>query len=155
MKGRVYPETEYGKGLFRLLRFFAKHALGPLELQVMSVLWQRGDATVKEVINYGDVRREYSTVMTTLDRLHRKGLLDRSTEPGSRAFRYVPRHHNRAEWECEVATKAVGQLLTLGGEASLPLSHLVEAISEHDPGLLDDLRRVVEEKLQERRNATQ
>jgi predicted transcriptional regulator len=79
-------------GVFRLLQSSKKSRLGPLEQQVLSVLWQRGSAIVKEVIECGDVHREYNTVMTTLDRLYKKGLLDRTGEPDSRAFRYVPRH---------------------------------------------------------------
>ncbi len=38
----------------------------------------------------GKIHQAYTTVMTTLDRLYKKGLLDRVAE--NRAFRYTPRH---------------------------------------------------------------
>ena len=53
-------------------------------------LWVRGDATVRELIEDGKIRQAYTTVMTTVDRLYKKGLLDRVAE--GRAFRYTPRH---------------------------------------------------------------
>jgi predicted transcriptional regulator len=134
--------------LFCLLQPSKKSRLGPLEQQVLSVLWQRGSATVREVIKCGDVQREYNTVMTTLDRLFKKGLLDRTGEPHSRAFRYVPRHRTRAEWQRELVIEAVKQVLSMDTTASLPLSYLVEAVSDHDAGLLDDLLRLVDEKRQ-------
>jgi predicted transcriptional regulator len=122
--------------------------LGPLEQQVLAVLWQRGNATVHEVIKFGDVQREYSTVMTTLDRLFKKGLLDRAIEPHSRAFRYVPRHRTQFEWQRELVIETVKHILSMDMTALLPLSYLVEAVTEHDAGLLDDLRRLVDEKRQ-------
>jgi predicted transcriptional regulator len=109
------------------------------------VLWQRGSATVHEVINSGDIQRAYNTVMTTLDRLYKKRLVERTTEPNSRAFRYVPRRHTQAEREREVVIEVM-KVLSLGTTASLPLSYLVEAIGEHDAGLLDDLRCLLDEK---------
>jgi predicted transcriptional regulator len=112
---------------------------------VLSVLWGRGSATVQEVIDYGDIQRAYTTVMTTLDRMHRKRLVDRVVGPRSRAFRYTPRR-TQAEWERAAAVETIRQVLRLGTPASRPLSYLVEAVSEHDAGLLNDLARLVDEK---------
>jgi predicted transcriptional regulator len=152
MGRRKYSEWNLpANNLFRLLESPSKGRLGPLEWQILRVLWRRGSATVHEVIDYGDIRRAYNTVMTTLERLYRKRLVDRVLEPGSRAFRYVPRHHTQAEWEREVVIEAVRKVLSLGTAASLPLSYLVEAISEHDAGLLDDLRCLLDEKRQKLR----
>lgn len=152
--GRLkYSErTLSDNSILRLLQSPTKGRLGPLEWQVLSFLWQRGSATVKEVVEYGDIRREYNTVMTTLDRLYRKRLADRTPEPNSRAFRYIPRHRNQGEWHREVVIQTVSQLLNLGTTASLPLSYLVDAISEHNAGLLDDLRRLLDEKRQKLRS---
>ncbi len=44
--------------------------------------------------------------------------------------------------------EAVKQVLSMDTTASLPLSYLVEAVGDHDAGLLDDLRRLVDEKRQ-------
>jgi predicted transcriptional regulator len=116
--------------------------LGPLEQQLLESLWQRGSATVREVIEDGDLKLAYTTVMTTLDRLYKKNLLDRV--PEGRAFRYSPRHTPE-----ELQRAAAGDLIRqfLGsGSSSLPLSYLVEAVSQHDVELLDELQQLVERK---------
>jgi predicted transcriptional regulator len=63
--------------------------LGPLEQQLLKRIWARGNATVRELVDVGDLDIAYTTVMTTLDRLYKKKLLDRAAE--GRAFRYSPR----------------------------------------------------------------
>lgn len=64
--------------------------LTPLELAIMRSLWKRGQATVREV--QGDLATErqlaYTTVMTVLDRLFKKGLVERQKK--SRAHLYTP-----------------------------------------------------------------
>lgn len=132
-------------GLFRLSR---RVQLGPLEQQLLSVLWQRGSATVRELLEDGSVKLAYTTVMTTLDRLYKKQVLDRVAE--GRAFRYSPRH-TQAELERAAAGEAIRQLLGSGSGSSLPLSYLVEAVSEHDAGLLDELQQLLEQKRRELR----
>jgi predicted transcriptional regulator len=87
-------------------------------------------------------------VMTTLDRLFKKNLLNRETE--GRAFRYSPRL-TRQELHREVAGEAFRQFLDASPAASLPLSYLVEILTERDAQLLDDLRLLVEAKRRELR----
>jgi len=83
-------------------------------------------------------------VMTTLDRLYKKQLLNRVAE--GRAFRYSPRY-TQEELEKAAVGETIRQLL--GSGAALPLSYLVEAVSEHDASLLDDLQRLLDEKRRE------
>jgi len=64
--------------------------LGPLEQRLLQDMWGRGNATVRELLQDGDYKIAYTTVMTTLDRLFKKSLLDRV--PEGRAFRYTPRY---------------------------------------------------------------
>jgi predicted transcriptional regulator len=84
--------------------------------------------------------------MTTLDRLFKKGLLDRVAE--GRAFRYTPRH-TAEELQRFTALENIRQLLGSGDACSLPLSYLVEALSTHDAQLLDELQVLVERKRHE------
>jgi len=56
---------------------------------MLDTLWARGSGTVRELVDGGCEDLAYTTVMTTLDRLFKKGFLTRSEE--GRAFRYVPR----------------------------------------------------------------
>jgi len=120
--------------------------LGPFEQQLLRELWGRGDATVREVLADGKIHQAYTTVMTTLDRLYKKGLLDRVAE--GRAFRYTPRL-TPEELQRDAALDGIRQLLGSGDTSSLPLSYLVEALSAHDAQLLDELQLLIERKRRE------
>jgi predicted transcriptional regulator len=120
--------------------------LGPLEQRMLNGLWAKRSATVRELIDYCCQELAYTTVMTTLDRLFKKGLLTRSEE--GRAFRYAPRF-SREELNREAAGQALLQLLDASPASSLPLSYLVEILGERDAQLLDDLRELVERKRRE------
>jgi len=123
--------------------------LGPLEQRMLDGLWARGSATVRELVEGSCQDLAYTTVMTTLDRLFKKGLLTRSVE--GRAFRYSPRC-SREELHREAAGHAFRQLLDASPASALPLSFLVEILGERDEQLLDDLRKLVDRK---RRNLSQ
>ena len=123
--------------------------LGPLEQRLLEALWARGNATVRELVEDGHQELAYTTVMTTLDRLFKKHVLTREAE--GRAFRYAPRY-TREELHREAAGAAFRRLLDASPGASLPLSYLVEILTERDAQLLDDLRQLVETKRRELRN---
>ncbi len=128
----------------RIFHFRASSSqLGPLEERLLEALWQRGNATVRDLVDGPCRDLAYTTVMTTLDRLFKKNLLSREAE--GRAFRYSPRF-TREELHREIAGEAFRQLLDASPASSLPLSYLVEILTERDALLLDDLRRVVEAK---------
>src|SRR5580692_9147926 len=138
--------------ILKLLRRSSSTQLGPLEQQMMAALWARGSSTVREMLDAGNIKLAYTTVMTTLDRLYKKQLLNRIAE--GRAFRYFPRY-TQEELEKAAVGETIRQLLGSGEAAALPLSYLVEAVSEHDAGLLDDLQRLLDEKRRELRSETQ
>jgi len=116
-------------------------ALGKLEREVMEEVWRRGEASVREVQAAFGERAAYTTLMTTLDRLHRKRLLDRRKE--GRAFLYSPRV-SREEFERVVAKDVINGLL--GAHAEPVLTCIVDAVTEHDSDLLDELDRIVKER---------
>ena len=64
--------------------------LGELEAQVMSVIWDKGEATVQDVKDSLEPDRKlaYTTIMTVMSRLAEKGLLIRRKE--GRAYVYKP-----------------------------------------------------------------
>jgi predicted transcriptional regulator len=135
----------------RIFHFRAASAeLGPLEERLLEALWSRSNATVRELIDEACQDLAYTTVMTTLDRLFKKKLLSREAE--GRAFRYTPLV-TRAQLHRDAAGEAFRQLLNASPSGSLPLSYLVEIISERDAELLDDLRELVEAKRRELRNS--
>jgi len=123
--------------------FRSSAQLGPLEQRVLEGLWVRESATVRELVEDYCQELAYTTVMTTLDRLFKKGLLTRSED--GRAFRYAPRF-TRDQLQREATSHAFRQLLEASPASSLPLSLLVEILSERDAQLLDDLGELVEDK---------
>ena len=134
--------------IFRLLLASRKIRLGPLEQKLLSALWQRPDGvTIRELRDRAGIGRAYITIVTTLNRLRKKGLVDRIAIEGSKVvtFRYVPRF-TRAEVERDVASKAIRQVLGLDLAGPLLLSRMVEEIGEHDAELLEELGRLVDEK---------
>lgn len=94
--------------------------LGPFEQRLLQELWSRGSATVRELLAHGRIRQAYTTVMTTVDRLYKKGMLDRAAE--GRAFRYTPRQ-TPGELQRVVAFEGIRQLLGSGEASALPLSY--------------------------------
>jgi predicted transcriptional regulator len=119
-------------------------ALGPLEHSVLDVLWARGESNVRDVVHSLSRPLAYTTVMTTLDRLFKKGLLDR--RKAERAFVYSPRlsrqqlHHQRA------GEFLAGFLQGPRTSQELLISCLVDAVGQHDERLLDELERKIQLK---------
>jgi len=129
--------------LQRLKSSLIGRQLGPLEQELLRVLWTRGDATVRELIEASAVEGAYTTIMTTLDRLYKKGLLERS--PEGRAFRYRPRQ-SETELNQDLLAAGLRELLASAVEHEAPISFLVDTISEHDAALLDRLQEAVARK---------
>lgn len=136
------------KTILNNLRPTVERPLGPLEQRLLHVLWTRGTATVRELLDGLEHKIAYTTAMTTLDRLYKKRLLNRVVE--GRAFRYSPRL-TQTELKKAAAGKAIQQLLDSSDPPLLPLSYLVEALTERDLQLLDDLQQLVQRKRRELR----
>jgi predicted transcriptional regulator len=134
---------------FRFWGFKSSHeilenSLGALEREVMQVVWERGEISVREAGARLRSAVAYTTVMTTMDRLFKKRLLARRKI--GRAFVYWATA-TRDELEGAVATELVQSLFDRPGGEPLPiLSSLVDAVSERDRRLLDELERLVREK---------
>jgi predicted transcriptional regulator len=121
----------------------ADRRLGPLERQLLRALWGCGDATVRELLESKSASSAYTTVMTTLDRLYKKGLLERT--PDGRAFRYRPAV-SEEEFNRTAAAVEVERLLSSAAHPAMPLSFLVDTVTRHDTALLDELQRVLDRK---------
>jgi predicted transcriptional regulator len=121
--------------------------LGHLEGTVMEILWSRGESNVRDVVEKLERPLAYTTVMTTLDRLFKKGLLER--RKSERAFLYSPRL-SRREWEHKRAGDFVAGFLAGPQPSSeLLISCLVEAVGQQDEALLDELERKIKLKRKE------
>jgi predicted transcriptional regulator len=118
--------------------------LGNLEREVMEIVWASGAGTVKEVQSQLPRVVAYTTVMTTLDRLFKKGYVNRDRV--GRAFMYRPAR-SRPQTEAALASGMMSGLFS--GNAAMPiLSNLVDAVGSQDDGadLLDALEQMVREK---------
>ena len=105
----------------------------------MEIVWAHGECNVRDVVDRLDRPLAYTTVMTTLDRLFKKGLLKR--RKSDRAFIYSS-SLNRAEWERKRAGDFVTDFLSASEPSrDLLISCLVEAVGLHDEALLDELEK--------------
>jgi len=95
--------------------------LAPLELDCMNTLWPMGQATVREIRDSLAARRPraYTTIMTIMDRLARKGIVERRKV--GRAYMYSP--NLSAD---EARTQALGQVIEnfFGGSKEALLAQL-------------------------------
>jgi len=124
-----------------------RSGLGRLERQLMEILWAWGESSVRGAAHKLDRPLAYTTVMTTLDRLFKKGFLLR--RKSDRAFLYSPRL-SRAEWERKRANDLLlGFLDGPRPSRELLLSCLVDAVGQQDEALLDQLEEKIRTKRRE------
>lgn len=114
---------------------------GSLELRVLEALWARDTAaTVRDLAPVFE-GVAYTTLMTTLDRLHRKGVLTR-TKTGRR-FLYRP-EFTRDSLLSSVAGDALTAILgPRAGDLRPVVSFLVEAVRREDREVLDALDALI------------
>jgi predicted transcriptional regulator len=111
--------------------------LGQLEAAVMQRLWEWDRAaSVREVLE--DLNRErslaYTTVLTVLDNLHSKGLVERRKV--GRAYVYSARSSRE-----EHTASLLGQVLADSSDRSAALLHFVDQLS---PAEVAELREALE-----------
>lgn len=129
---------------FRRLSDAVVDSLGELELKVLEEVRRSGESNVGSVCEGLDRSYAYTTVMTTLDRLYKKGLLTR-TKLG-RAFYYKAKH-SAEELERGLTEDVMSTLLDVNPSRVTPvLACIVDSVSERDRELLDELERLVKEK---------
>ena len=117
---------------------------GTLEIRVLEALWERATPQSVRELQPAFAGVAYTTLMTTLDRLHRKGVLDR--EKAGRAFAYRPRHTREA-----LLSGLAGEALSavFGSRAAdlePILSFFIETVSREDHESLAALERLVAER---------
>lgn len=111
------------------------HRFGDLEAVIMDRVWtSEEDFTVRDIYESLRLEREiaYTTVMSTMDNLHRKGWLDR--ERDGKAYLYWPTL-TREEYSAQLMRQALD-----GTRSDLVLAHFVEQITDDET---DALRAVL------------
>ena len=119
-------------------------ALGTLEERVMRILWRGGSLSVREVNQrLSEDTLAYTTVMTTMDRLYKKGLLGRSKE--GVAYIYTAAL-TRDEYQERLVGATVSGLMTKNGDASPVLAAFVDAAADLDEENLARLEALIAER---------
>lgn len=108
-------------------------ALGPLEAQVMNVLWDHGPQTVREVIGHLPSDPAYTTIATVLRNLERKEVVvaDRDLERRST-------HYSACVECCDLVAGQMAQVLAFSKDRRSSLQRFVECVSEEDLDFLRD-----------------
>jgi predicted transcriptional regulator len=114
--------------------------LGPLETEIMQILWQDDRSTVKKVHRRLSQQREiaYTTVMTTMSRLAEKGVLSRHRE--GLAYVYTP-----AVSEDDFVQMVVRQVLDglLDDYSDTAIEYMVDYLARNNPNELTRLQKVI------------
>lgn len=114
--------------------------LGPLELEVMKIIWSKNEATVQEVLielnkqnNYA-----YTTIMTIMNRLDKKGILTRNKV--GKGYLYKARY-NQDELVQQTSSEKVEQIL--GNYGDIAIAQFVDAVG-HNPDQLNKLKQLIQ-----------
>ncbi|MFI7033634.1 BlaI/MecI/CopY family transcriptional regulator [Microbispora rosea] len=125
---------------------------GSLEQEILSCLIAAGrPLTPGEVLAEMGGKLAYTTVMTTLARLHKRGLAER--EPSGRAYAYRPAADPVVAQSIAVAAQ-MRRLLGTGGDRAGVLAHFVADLGPEDERLLTELLRDLEAGRQDGGNGT-
>jgi predicted transcriptional regulator len=118
--------------------------LGHLEESVMEILWATGECNVRTVTDHLDRPLAYTTVMTTLDRLYKKGLLER--RKSERAFLYSPKLSRDEFTRARAGDLVAGFLAGPQPSRELLVSCFLDAVGQHDDVALGDLERKIRDQ---------
>ncbi len=137
---------EFFKKGFKTLKFKNKKPspFGELEEKVMDILWNKGNATVKEIneeLSKKGEKYAYTTIMTILDRLYKKGILDRKKE--GKGYRYTPKL-SREEFEEMVTEKVISEIVKANPSTAVAaFGGVIEELSEEE---IKKLKEIIDKK---------
>ena len=117
--------------------------LGPLEAEVMDVVWSAGEVTVRdvhEVLNHKR-RLAYTTVMTTMSRLADKGLLDRVEDHPAHRF---SARVSREQYASSTVRSVVDWLVEHFRDPAV--AYFIDRVGEEDDRMLDALQEAIEQR---------
>jgi predicted transcriptional regulator len=105
--------------------------VGPLERKILSILWERREATAREIctsLEDNDERRAYSTVRTIIKRLVRKKIISQHRHPTNRQYIYSPLV-TKDELETTIVRKTLTDLLKRFEQSTI--NYLAEELSDN------------------------
>jgi predicted transcriptional regulator len=117
--------------------------LGPLESEIMDVVWDAGEVTVRDVHRTLNDNRPiaYTTVMTTLGRLTDKGLLHRvEDQPAHRYSALV----SREEYASSTVKSVVDWLVQHFPDPAV--AYFVDKVEKEDEEVIERLREAIDQR---------
>jgi predicted transcriptional regulator len=117
--------------------------LGPLEAEIMEVVWANGEVTVRDVHGTLNKSREiaYTTVMTTLGRLADKGFLQRvEAQPAHRFSALL----SREQYAKSTVKSVVDWLVNHFPDPAV--SYFIDRVEKEDEEVIDRLREAIEQR---------
>lgn len=122
--------------------------LGPLEAEIMELVWDKGRVAVREVVEMinaqsGRKNLAYTTVMTIMGRLAQKNILRKFNEGGAYFYEAST---SRTEFSQQMVGKVIDSLLDDFSEPAI--AHFVGKIQDIDPGKLALLEKMIAERKQ-------
>lgn len=117
--------------------------LGPLEAEVMEIIWERGEVTVRDV--YKELRQArpiaYTTVMTTMGRLSDKGLLRRKEDHP--AHKYSPQV-SREQYAKSTVKSVVDWLVNQFRDPAV--AYFLDRVEQEDERVIENLKQAISER---------
>lgn len=126
--------------------------LTELQLEIMRILWKRGEATVPEVQRALAEPRAHTTVATLLSRLEERGLVAHRTEGRQYVYRAAAAEQQVRELAVSEFSEAAAPLYD--GDVAAMVSHLlaVSPVKREDLARLRELIRDLEARSGEEPN---
>jgi predicted transcriptional regulator len=117
--------------------------LGPLESDIMNVVWDEGEVTVRDVHQALSATRPiaYTTVMTTLGRLADKGLLKRMEEQPAHRFVAVV---SREQYARSTVKSVVDWLVSRFPDPAV--AYLINRVAKEDERVIERLKQAIEQR---------
>ena len=117
--------------------------LGPLESEIMEVVWDNTQVTVRDVHGALEARRPiaYTTVMTTLGRLADKGLLRRIEDQPAHRYRALI---SREQYASSTVKSVVDWLVSHFPDPTV--AYFVDKVVKEDEEVIERLRDAIDQR---------
>lgn len=117
--------------------------LGALEKDIMEIMWKRGEACVKNILDSFPLHREisYSTIITVTNRMTKKGLLNKRKQ--GKAYFYKPTY-SREQFLEVVSKKIVEGVSEFSFQSAI--ANFVDYMSLVDPNKLEYFSQLIKSK---------
>ena len=121
-------------------------SIGELEAAVLSLVKRLGKGSVSQILELAQSERRiaYTTLSTTLDRLHRKGLLTREKATGKGGQHYIYAPPQSTAIQREIVATTVDRLVNAFGKAAV--SNIYERLEQVSPEELREMEGMIKRR---------